>query len=400
MPEPHSCTRPYPFSPPDRLVLDPFLNDLREREPVSRIRLPYGGESWLVTRYRDVQTVLSDHRFSRAAATGPDVPRMTPEPGGAASILMTDPPEHTRLRRLVARAFSSRQVQRMRPRVAALADELLTAMADGGPPGDLVEEFALPLPVAVICELLGVPYTDRTRFRGWVQAVMSTTAYTPEQVREALDEFSDYVAELVEQRRATPTDDLLGALVRTRDEDQLLSEEELLTFIGVLLVGGHENTANQIANFSYTLLTRPELLVRLRERPDLLPQAVEELLRYLVIGAGVTFARICTEDVELSGVRMKRGDAVMVSLATANRDPVVFPDPDGVDLTRAHNPHLVFGSGIHHCLGAALARMELQVAIGALIMRFPALRLAVPADAVPWKTGLIVRGPAALPVAW
>lgn len=326
---------------------------------------------------------------------------MKPLPSGQASILLTDPPDHTRLRRLVAQAFTNRRVEQMRPHVAAHMDELLTAMVDKGPPSDLVRDFTLPLPTMVICELIGVPYEDRNRFRGWVVALTSTTACTPEEVDQAIDEFSDYVAELVAERRERPTDDLLGALVRARDEGRLLSEEELLTFVGVLLVAGHENTANQLANIIYTLLARPGLLDRLRGiPPELFPTAMEELLRYVVIGTGVSLALIAKEDVTISGVLVRRGDAVMVSTAAANRDPRAFHDPTELDLGRTPNPHLVFGPGVHHCLGSSLARMELQEAIRALMDRFPGLRLAVDAKDVPWKAGISGRGPSELPITW
>jgi len=389
--------RTYPFSPPERLVLDGFFADLREREPVSRIKLPFGGTAWLVTRYEDARAVLSDARFGRAAATGPDVARMTPEPGGAASILFTDPPEHSRMRRLVSKWFTGREIERMRGYVATVADELLSTLE---PPVDLVDAYAVPLPVRVICEMLGVPHEDRHRFRAWVEPVMSSTAHSAQEIRAALDEFADYLVDLVDERRTAPTTDLIGTLVSARDSDGALTEQELVTFVGVLLVAGQENTSNQIANFTYTLLSEPGLVTTLRERPEIVPQAVEELLRYLVIGTGVTFARIALTDVDVGGTTIPAGDAVMISLAAANRDPRVFADPEAIDLDRAPNPHLVFGPGTHHCLGASLARMELQEAIGALVRRFPTLRLAVDPQEVPWKSGLMVRGPVSLPVTW
>jgi len=392
--------RSYPFHPPERLVLDPFLAELREREPVSRISLPFGGEAWLVTRYEDARVVLSDARFGRAAATGPDVARMTPEPGGAASILFADPPEHSRLRRLVAQAFTGRSTERMRSYIARAAGDLLDAMEQREPPVDLIEHFAVPLPVKVICELLGVPHEDRHRFRTWVEPVMSSTAHSAEEIRDALDQFADYLVDLIDERRARPCDDLLGTLIHAHDEEGRLTEQELVTFVGVLLVAGQENTANQIANFTYTLLTEPGLVDLLRGRPDIIASAVEELLRFVVIGTGVTFARIALTDVKLGGTVIAAGDAVMISLATANRDPRVFGEPETLDLTRDPNPHLVFGPGTHHCLGASLARVELQEAIGALVHRYPALRLACADEEVQWKSGLMVRGPVSLPVTW
>lgn len=397
---PGGPVRSYPFSPPERLTLDPRFARLREHEPVSRIQPPFGGVAWLVTRYEHARSVLSDPRFGRAAATGPGVPRMTPEPGGAASILFADPPEHSRLRRLVATAFSGRAIQRMRTYIARTVDDLLASMRRHGAPADLVEQFALPLPVKVICELLGVPHEDRHRFRTWVEPVMSSTAHTSEQIRTALDEFSDYLGDLVEARRASPTDDLVGSLIQARDEQGSLSEQELVTFIGVLLVAGQENTSNQLANSTYTLLSESGLFATLRNRPELVASAVEELLRFVVIGTGVTFARIAMTDVVLGETTIPKGDAVMVCLAAANRDPRVFADPETVQLDREPNPHLVFGPGIHHCLGASLARMELQEAIGALVRTLPTLRLSVAPEEVAWKAGLVVRGPVALPVAW
>lgn len=392
--------RPFPFNPPRREGLDPCYAMLREHEPVSRILLPHGGESWLVTRYTDARFVLSDRRFSRAMAVGPGIPRMSVEPGDAASILMKDPPEHTRLRRLAAGAFGPRPVHRARPRVAALADRLLTDVADHGPPCDLVATFTGPLPLIAMCEVLGVPYDDRVRFHGWVRALITAPERTAAELEEVIDQFSEYVGELIEQRRADPTDDILGELVRARDEEDLLTEEELLTFVGTLLVVGQEGAANQLANIAYTLATRPEILDQLRERPDLVPTAVEELLRHAANSASLTYARVCTEDVEVGGVRMARGDAVMVSLHAANRDPTVFTDAEHLDLTRSPNPHMAFSAGPHHCMGAPLARMELQEAVSALVRRFPQLRLAVPVDEVDWRIGPFVRAPSALPVAW
>jgi len=395
-----STARPYPFNPPEREGLDPCFVKLREDEPVSRILLPHGGESWLVTRYADARFVLSDRRFSRAMAVGPGIPRLSVEPGGAEHIMMKDPPEHTRLRRLAASAFGPVPVRRARPRVAELADRLLTEMADHGPPCDLVAAFSGPLPLIAMCEVLGVPYEDRVRFRGWVRALVTAPERTAEELEEVIDEFSEYVGELIEQRRANPTDDMLGELVRTRDEEDLLTEEELLTFVGTMLIAGQEGAANQLSAIAYVLLTRPDLFDQLRERPDLVPTAIEELLRHATNGSSVSYARVCTEDVEVGGVRMARGDAVMVSLPSANRDPAVFTDPEHLDLTRSPNPHMAFSAGPHHCMGSPLARMELQEAVSALVRRFPGLRLAVPADDVPWRIGPLVRAPSALPVVW
>jgi cytochrome P450 len=392
--------RTFPFADPTGLAIDPAFGELRATEPVSRIRLPYGGDGWLLTRYADNRALLTDRRFSRAAAVGPDTPRLTVEPPGGSAMTIQDPPEHTRLRRLVAPAFSPRRIDRLRPRIAEVTGELLTAMLTAGPPADLVAAFALPLPITVICELLGVPVTDQPRFTGLAGRMLSSTAYTRDEVRAAVDELSDYLGELIERRRDRPADDLISVLVHARDADDRLSEQELLTLCGTLLSAGYENVANAVANFTLLLTEEPTRLARLRAEPDLVPTAVEEMLRYTMSGLGVSHPRIATEDVEIAGVLIRRGDAVFASLPAANHDPAMFADPDRVDFDRVATGHLAFGYGPHMCLGAQLARTELDVALTAMIHRLPGLRLAVPVAELRWKTGLTVRGPQSLPVTW
>ncbi|MGW3280776.1 cytochrome P450 [Nocardia rhamnosiphila] len=393
--------RRYPFGEPVRLDMDPLFTKLRREEPVCRVELPYGGEGWLVTRYEDVKLVLADPRFSRAATVGrEDLPRATPAPVRPDSLLSMDPPEHSRLRKLVAKAFTGRRVAELRPRTRAIVDEKLTALEQAGAPADLVEGFALPLPVTVICEMLGVPPRDQHRFRDFSDAILSTTAYTREQIESARDSLETYLAEVVAERRQRPTDDLLGALVAARDEEDRLSERELVNLGVGLLIAGHETTANQIANFTYVLLTQREYWELLRAEPELIPGAVEELLRYVQLGAGAGQPRVATEDVVLSGVTVRAGDSAFVNTQAANRDENVFDDPESLDLTRQRNPHVAFGYGAHHCLGAQLARVELQVALEALLERFPSLRLSRPLDEIPWKSGLLVRGPKQLLVEW
>ncbi|MFJ9369516.1 cytochrome P450 [Nocardia sp. NPDC101769] len=392
--------RHYPFGDPVRLDPHPTAMKLLREEPISRVQLPYGGEAWLVTRYADVRSVLSDPRFSRAATVGrEDVPRVRETPAMPNIPTSMDPPELTRLRKLTMTAFTTRRVQELRPRAEEIVEDMLTAMAAAGSPADLVEALALPVPVTVICEMLGVPPQDQHRFRDFSDAIMSTTAVTDEERVAAFAAVAGYLTEQIAERRARPADDLLGALVAARDNDDRLSEDELITLGLTLLVAGHETTANQIANFVYVLLAEGEW-DRLREDPDLVPAAIEELLRYIQVGNGGAFPRIAVEDVELSGTLIRAGEAVFVDLAIANRDETVFPDPDTMDLTRHHNSHLTFGHGFHHCVGAQLARLELHVTLTALLRRFPNLRLAVPADEVEWKTGMLLRGPKALPVAW
>ncbi|NYH79734.1 cytochrome P450 [Actinopolyspora biskrensis] len=391
--------RTYPFSAPDRLRLDPFYAELRKQEPVSRVRLPYGETAWLATRYSDVRTVFADPRFSRAESAERDEPRARPTQQRT-GILTMDPPEHTRLRKLVAKAFTARRVEQLRPRAQRIADDLVGRMRRKGAPLDLVEEFALPLPITVICELLGVPYEDRDDFRVWSDAFLSTSKLSEQQVEDYVAQMRAYMAELVEQRRARPEDDLLSGLIQARDEQDKLSETELLDLAVGLLVAGHETTATQIPNFVYVLLTHPAELEWLRNSPERVPEAVEELMRFVPLGVNAAFPRYALEDVELGGVLIRAGEPVLASLASANRDEEVFERPEELNLARGSNAHIGFGHGPHHCLGAQLARMELQVALGTLLGEFADLRLGVAEQDVSWKTGMLVRGPRRLPVAW
>lgn len=391
--------RSYPFSQPAGLGLSPLYAQLRDREPLTRVRLPYGDPAWLATRYADVRTVLGDPRFSRAVAQERDQPRVSPGPCGG-GILGMDPPEHTRLRRLVAAAFTSRRVELLRPRTQEIADSLLDDLVAAGSPTDLIEHFALPLPVTVICELLGVPEADRADLHRWSAAMLSTTALPVQRVREYGGNLNAYMARLVAARRREPSDDLLGALVQARDEQDRLSGPELVELALGLLVGGHETVSSELPNFVYVLLIQPKLLRHLQDSPELLPNAVEELMRWVPLGTLAAFARYATDDVQLEGGLVRAGEAVMVSLAAANRDDRVFTDPERIDLTREPVPHIAFGHGPHRCVGAQLARMELQVALATLLRRLPTLRLAVPEPELRWKTGMLVRGLDELPVAW
>ncbi|XTZ16954.1 cytochrome P450 [Micromonospora echinospora] len=395
-----TIAHPYPFSPPDRLNLDPRYAELRRDEPLVRVQLPYGEPAWLATRHADVRMVLGDPRFSRAASAGRDEPRNVPEQRES-GILGMDPPEHTRLRRVVAKAFTARRVEQLRPGTRRFAGELVDGMLAAGAPADLVAHLATPLPIRVICDLLGVPFADQDRFHTWSEAIVSTTALSPERAQEYVDNLLGYMAGLVEQRRTTPTDDLIGAMVRMRDSDgDRLSEDELVRLAAGLLAAGHETTVNQIPNLVYVLLTNPEQWARLCAEPGLVPSAVEELMRFVPLGATAAFPRYATEDVEVGGVLVRAGEPVVVSIHSANRDERVFTDADQIDLAHPVNPHVAFGHGVHHCVGAQLARMELQVVLETLVERTPGLRLAVPEPELTWKTGLLVRGLTSLPVSW
>ncbi|HEX6354241.1 cytochrome P450 [Actinophytocola sp.] len=390
-------TMRYPFGA-DKLTVDPSYAALREGPPC-RVQLPYGEPAWLATRYEDVKMVLSDPRFSRAAAVGRDEPRTRPHATGPNTIMSYDPPEHSRLRRLVTQAFTVRRVEALRARAQQIADDLVDAMLAKGPPADLFADFGLPLPTMVICELLGVPVQDRANFRTWADAFLATTKYTPEQVRTYVGQLSGYMASLIAQRRTTPRNDLLTALVSARDNDDRLSEEELLIMAQSLLIAGHETTASQIPNLVYQLLTHPDQLTTLRADLDLIPRAVEELLRFTPLGAGGGQPRYALEDIDLGDVTVAAGEPVIVAVHSANRDETVFTRPDELDLTRQGASHVAFGHGAHHCLGAPLARMELQVTLHTLLTRLPGLRLTAEDDIV-WKTGLSTRGPERMPITW
>jgi cytochrome P450 len=390
--------RNYPFSAPERLDQEPLFTTLRAEQPLSRVKLPYGEPGWLATRYEDVKIVLGDPRFSRAAGIGRDEPRLRPHPAPPGNIMSFDPPDHSRLRRLVMKAFTVRRVEELRARAQEIADGLVDSMLAEGPPADLVEDFALPLPLTVICELLGVPFDDRGEFRTWSNAFLSTTKFTPEEARENIDQLRAYMTGLIAQRRERATDDLLGGLVEARDNEDRLSEDEMLSLAEGLLVAGHETTASQIPNFAYVLLTHPDQLAALRADLGLIPKAVEELMRFIPLGVGAGTPRYALEDIELGGVTVKAGEPVLPALASANHDESVYTNPGKLDLGREENSHVGFGHGPHHCLGAPLARMELQVALDVLLRRLPGLRFAD--NEIDWKTGLSTRGPAHMSITW
>jgi cytochrome P450 len=387
----------YPFGEPDRLRLHPRYASLRAHRPLARVRMPHGDPAWLVTGYDNARTVLADPRFSRAY--GRDEPRITRDLDHT-GLMSTDPPEHTRLRRLVAKAFTAPRVERLRPRVRRLTEELVDAMTGAGTPADLVAGLAVPLPLLLICELLGIPHADRERIPKWARMVVSATALSPARKREYQTRLGVYMTRSIkDHRRRGSRAGLLDTLIQARDGNRI-NEDELVRLSVDLLAMGFENTATQLANFVYTLLTEPYAWDELRARPHLVPTAVEELSRYVPIATFAEFPRYATEDVELDGGVVRAGEAVLVCVAAADRDERVFTDPERLDLRRQPNPHLAFSHGVHHCLGAPLARMELQVCLETLISRLPTLKLAVTEEEVPWKTGLLVRGPEALPVTW
>ena len=383
---------------PDRP--SPEFRAIIKDKPVVRAELPDGSLAWLVTGYEEVRQSVIDPRFSRALAVAPGRPLQGTEVFAAGSINGIDPPEHTRLRKLVASAFTLRRVEAMRPRVAVIVSELIDALQGKPQPADLVEGFSLALPVQVICEMLGVPAHDVERFHAWSDTIMGDWARDAEQIMPALLDIFSYFADLIASKRTAPADDLTSALIAARDQDDKLSEEELTTLGCTLLIAGHETTANQINLSLLVLLDHRDQLELLRANPELIPGAVEELMRYVRIGGGLPPARVASEDVELGGVWIKAGDAVLPLYGAANRDATMFTDPDRFSVERAPASHMGFGAGAHHCLGAQLARMELQEALRGLLAGLPGLRLAVPAEELAFKPGMAVHSLYQLPVCW
>lgn len=389
----------YPFGPVEGLELHERYLELSRAEPVTRVRMPYGGEAWLLTGYTEIKQFLADTSFSSMAATTPDTPRVTPLPLRPGGLLTMDVPEHTRIRRVVAKAFTKRQIDRLRDRIQAVSDELIDRIAAQGPPADLVEALAVPLPVVMICELFGIPYEQRQRFRKYSDVIISTFAHTGEQVEQARSDMDAYLGELFEWRRREPGDDVVSMLVEAMDVERLSVEEAAQTGVGILMAG-HDTSLSMISNVCYLLLARPALYRQLRDHPELMGTAIDEFLRTIPLRSSGSFPRRATKDVEIGGVLIRAGETVIFQRASADRDERVFDSPHEIDLTRKHNPHLGFGHGVHYCLGAQLAKTELTIAITGLLRRFPDLRLAVPAAEVVWKRGIIARGPKSLPVLW
>ncbi|MEV0373914.1 cytochrome P450 [Streptomyces sp. NPDC050636] len=377
----------------------PYYAKLRAQGPVHRARIPEGMETWLVVGHEAVRAALSDPRLNkdwRAAGL------LNGDDGDSPlfnNMLDADPPRHTRLRKLVAKEFTSRRVEALRPRVQQITDELLDAMLDA-PDGraDLVEAFAFPLPMTVICELIGVPSVERDDFRAWSNEIVAPTS--PEAGQEAVRAMAEYLVGLIDDKRGAPCDDLLSALIRTSDEDgDRLSRDELVGMAFLLLVAGHETTVSLLANGVRALLQHPAQLAALRADPSLLDNAVEEMLRYDGPVETSTW-RFTSEPVEIGGTVIPARAPVLVVLASASRDPERFTVADDFDITRETRGHVAFGHGIHFCLGAPLARLEARIAIRALLDRCPDLAMDADPDALAWRAGMLIRGPQRLPVRW
>ncbi|MFE0809187.1 cytochrome P450 [Streptomyces sp. NPDC058794] len=385
--------RTCPYHPP--AAYDP----LRATRPLARITLFDGRPAWLVTGHTAARRLLADPRLSTDRtrdgfpATSARLAAVRPR---RTALLGVDDPEHRTQRKMVLPEFTLKRATALRPRIQRIVDERLDAMIAQGPPAELVSAFALPVPSMVICALLGVPYADHDFFEEQSRRLLRGPG--PADVQDARDRLEAYLGELIDHKRYSPGEGLLDDLVRTQMAEGKFDREQLIAFAVILLVAGHETTANMISLGTYTLLGHPGRLAELRADPALLPGAVEELMRVLSIADGLL--RLATEDIDVDGTTIRAGDGVVFSTSVINRDETVYPDPDALDWKRPARHHVAFGFGIHQCLGQNLARAELEIALRTLFDRLPTLRLAAPPEEIPFKPGDTIQGMLELPVAW
>ncbi|MDN7247356.1 cytochrome P450 family protein [Planococcus shenhongbingii] len=374
----------------------PTYEKLRKEDPVHRVRFPDGQLGWLVTDYEDAVAILKDQRFTK------DISKLF---GGSMdqlsvftqNMLFSDPPDHKRLRGLAQQAFTPKMISGMRNRIQEITDGLLDEM-EKKQQIDLIDEFAFPLPISVICEILGVPVEDQDKFRLWSNSLIEgTSGEIGVTVYEHMNQFIQYLGQWFAKVHEHPGDDLISQLIIAEEEGDRLTEKELYGIVTLLIIAGHETTVNLIGNTVLALLAFPEQQKKLREQPELVSQAIEESLRF---NGPVEFStsRWANEDMEFRGKRIQRGDLVVVSLNAANHDPEKFKDPQLYDIQREKSPHLAFGMGIHFCLGAPLARLEGEIAISSLLKRFPKLKLAIDESELVWRPGMIVRGVKEIPL--
>jgi pentalenic acid synthase len=399
MPETHPVAFPQdrtcPYHPP--AAYDP----LRAARPLTRIALFDGSPAWLVTGHAEARALLADRRLS-SDRTRPGFPAPTARFAAVrdrkTALLGVDDPEHHTQRRMMVPAFTLKRAAELRPRIQQVVDERIDAMIAQGPPAELVNAFALPVPSTVICALLGVPYADHDFFEGQSRRLLRGP--TTEDTRDALDQLESFIGELIDRKlkEREPGDGVLDELVHQRLRNGELDRQEAVSLAVILLVAGHETTANMISLGTFTLLRHPDRLAELRADPALVPTAVEELMRMLSIADGLL--RQATDDIEVAGTTIRAGEGVVFATSVINRDEAVYPDPDTLDWHRSARHHVAFGFGIHQCLGQNLARAELEIALGTLFGRLPTLRLAVPADEIPFKPGDTIQGMLELPVTW
>ena len=382
----------------------PIFAHLRRAEPVYRATLPDKTSVWLVTRYKDVYSLLKDGRFAKSRYNAMTPEQLRKQPWVPPmfrplerNMLDLDPPDHTRLRSLVHKAFTPRLIEQMQMRVQTVADELLDAVSQKGRM-DMIGDYALPLPMTIITEILGVPTKDHDKFHKWSKVIVSINQFNVNwRVIPVIWKFNRYLRNFFKVRRRDLRDDLVSALIQAEESGDRLSEDELLAMVFLLLIAGHETTVNLIGNGMLALLEHPEEMERLRGDPSLIQSAVEELLRYTA-PVFMSTERYAREDVTIQGVTIRRGEMALGVIGSANRDEEVFDNPDKLDITREPNKHLSFGFGIHYCVGAPLARLEAQIAIKTLLARFSGLRLQGSTESLRWRPSLILRGLDALPV--
>lgn len=369
-----------------------FYARLRTAEPLSYVEAL---NAWVLTTYEDALLLLKDPRFIKDRRKLIQSEDKQDFMDYLRTMLQVDPPDHTRLRALVSKAFTPRMIEQLRPRIQQITDELLDAVQERGSM-DLIPDFAYPLPITVISEMLGIPAQDRPKFRAWTQEIINMQEGT---YRASLETFLGYIKALLDEKRRSPGDDLTSRLVQVEERGDQLNEYELISMIFLLIVAGHETTVNLIGNGTLALLQHPDQFQLLRRDPSLLSGAVEELLRYTA-PVSLSDERWAAEDISLHGKLIRKGQMVVAALVAANADPQQFPTGETLDLTRRENQHLAFGRGIHYCLGAPLARLEGQIAFGTLLQRLPNLRLASdPAD-LTWNRNPMLRGLVSLPVAF
>ncbi|MGA5134353.1 cytochrome P450 [Streptomyces olivoreticuli] len=389
--------RTCPFSPP------PELEQLRGTDPISRMRFADDSGGWLLTRHADVRAALADPRVSSHPGKAPQpwrnlAPEMRAEHYLPGFLIFMDPPDHTRYRRSLTKWFTMRAIRKLEPRIEQIVTEALDAMEAAGGPTDLVQSFALPIPLLVICELMGIRYEEREEFMDMVLRLQALDA-TPEELGALGARMNEFMMSLAAAKRKNPGDDLLSHLAHDPDADPALTDLEIAGIGVLMLIAGHETSANMLGIGTYTLLQNPDQWALLREDIGLIDRAVEELLRHqTIVQQGLP--RGVTQDMEIAGHQVKAGEALLASLPAANRDPEVFPDPDRLDITREHNPHVAFGHGIHLCLGMELARVEMRQAWRGLVTRFPTLRMAAEPEEIRWRDDQIVYGVYNLPVTW
>ncbi|SEA60699.1 cytochrome P450 [Paenibacillus sp. 276b] len=380
----------------------PVYEKLRTEEPVHRFLLPGGHCAWMVSRYEDAVKILMDGRF----VTGHPQQGQTGEQGPphmeiiSHNLISVGPEDHRRLRRLIQKAFTPRMIERLRSRIEEISNELLDKVLTSGQREiDLIEEYAFPLPIIVICEMLGVPLKDQDKFQLWSNTIMESVSNP--QMNQASDQvmkaFVDYLHEMITERRKHLKEDLISDLIRVEEEGDKLTEQELYALVFVLIIAGHETTVNLIGNGVLALLENPDQKRLLIENPDLIQSAIEEVLRFNG-PAEVSNIRWATEDVEFDGNLIRQGDMMLVALSSANRDANQFEEPDRFNITRQVNDHIAFGKGVHYCLGAPLARLEGEIGINALLRRLPEIQLNIDSQLLEWRPGMIIRGLKSFPV--